>query len=62
MDLDDDKPKAKRTVVVGENLDAISIIELEQRIQDLETEIVRVRADITRKQASKMAADSFFKS
>ncbi|MBM3520183.1 MAG: DUF1192 domain-containing protein, partial [Alphaproteobacteria bacterium] len=36
--------------------------ELEQRIQALESEIVRTRSTIASKQASKSAADAFFRS
>ena len=39
MDLDD-APKKPANMVIGENLDAISVAELEQRIQALESEIV----------------------
>ena len=42
MDLDD-APKKPANMVIGENLDAISVAELEQRIQALESEIVRLR-------------------
>ena len=60
MDLDD-APKKPAGMVIGENLDAISVAELEQRIQSLESEIMRLRAEITKKQASRNAADAFFK-
>ena len=60
MDLDDE-PKKPANMVIGENLDAISVAELEQRIQALESEIVRLRSEIARKQASRSAADAFFK-
>ena len=60
MDLDD-APKKPANMVIGENLDAISVAELEQRIQALDSEIERVKAAITRKQASKSAADAFFR-
>jgi uncharacterized small protein (DUF1192 family) len=61
MDLDE-HPKKRPDMVIGENLDAISVAELEQRILALESEIARIRADIAKKQASKTAAASFFKS
>ena len=61
MELDD-LPKKKPDLVIGETLDAISVAELEQRIQVLESEIARIRAEITRKQASRSAADAFFRS
>ena len=60
MDMDD-MPKPRATMVIGENLDAISIAELEQRIESLEAEIVRVRAEIAKKHAGKSAAAAFFK-
>ncbi|MDE2446890.1 MAG: DUF1192 domain-containing protein [Alphaproteobacteria bacterium] len=60
MDLED-LPRPKPHMVIGENLDAISVAELEQRIIVLDSEIVRVRAEIAKKQAGKAAADLFFK-
>ena len=60
MDLDD-APKKPANMVIGENLDAISVAELEQRIQALDSEIMRLRAEIARKQASRSAADAFFR-
>ena len=60
MDMED-MPKPRATMIVGENLDAISIAELEQRIESLEAEIVRVRAEIAKKHAGKSAAAAFFK-
>ena len=57
----DDQPKPKANMVIGENLDAISIAELEQRIITLDSEIARLRAEIVKKQASKAAAASYFK-
>ena len=58
----DDLPQKKPDLVIGENLDAISVTELEQRIQTLESEIYRIRAEIAKKQASRSAADAFFHS
>ena len=60
MDLENE-PRPKPNMVIGENLDAISIAELEQRIQSLDSEIARIRAEIVRKQAGKAAASLFFK-
>ena len=60
MDLED-APKKPTSMVIGENLDAISVTELEQRIQALESEILRLRVEITKKQASRGAADAFFR-
>lgn len=58
----DDLPKKKPDLLIGENLDAISLSELEHRVQVLESEIARLKAEITRKRASKSAADAFFRS
>mgnify|MGYP003514804622 FL=1 len=61
--MDPDEPtKKKANMVIGENLEAISLAELEQRIHALESEIQRVRAEIGRKLASRNAADAFFRS
>jgi len=60
MDLDD-APKKPANMVIGENLDAISVAELEQRIQALDSEITRLKAEIAKKQASRNAADTFFR-
>jgi uncharacterized small protein (DUF1192 family) len=60
MDLED-LPKKKPVVTIGENLELLSVAELEQRVQDLESEILRVRTIMAAKQASKTAADAFFK-
>ncbi|MCB1433355.1 MAG: DUF1192 domain-containing protein [Alphaproteobacteria bacterium] len=60
MDLDD-PPRKTTGITIGENLDAISLAELVQRIEALESEISRIRAEIQKKQASKNAADAFFR-
>jgi len=60
MDMDE-LPKKRPDMVIGENLDAVSIAELEQRILILESETNRLRAEIAKKQASKAAAASFFR-
>ena len=61
MDLENE-PRPKPTIVIGENLDEISVVELEQRIISLDFEIVRIRAEIAKKHAGKAAANAFFKS
>jgi uncharacterized small protein (DUF1192 family) len=60
MDLENE-PRPKSKMVIGENLDEISVSELEQRIQSLESEIVRIRAEIAKKHEGKAAAAAFFK-
>jgi uncharacterized small protein (DUF1192 family) len=58
----DERPKPKHIHVLGENLEAISVAELRLRIEALKEEIARLEADISRKDASRSAADAFFKS
>ncbi|SHG72453.1 Uncharacterized small protein, DUF1192 family [Kaistia soli DSM 19436] len=47
---------------LGEDVSALSIDELQERVGLLEAEIVRLRAAIEGKTASRHAASSFFKS
>jgi uncharacterized small protein (DUF1192 family) len=61
MELDE-LPKPKHEHVLGENLEAISLDELNLRVKVLTREIERIQAEILRKQASRNAADAFFKS
>ncbi len=56
-----DRPKPQTTHLVGEPLDVMSIAELELRITLLQDEIARLEAEIRAKQASRGAADAFFK-
>ncbi len=58
----EDLPKKKPEIVVGENLELLSVAELEHRVEALESEILRVNAEIASKRASKNAADAFFRS
>jgi uncharacterized small protein (DUF1192 family) len=58
---DDDRPKKKIEHEIGQNLTLLSVGELNERIDLLKTEISRLEADIKSKQASKSAADMFFK-
>ncbi len=60
MDLENE-PKAKPVMVIGQNLDLESVTELEQRVQALESEIVRVRAVLSAKKSSRDAAAAFFR-
>ena len=57
----EDLPAKKLGIVIGENLDLLSVSELEQRVEDLDSEIVRIKAAIAAKRASKNAADAFFR-
>lgn len=58
---DDDRPKKKIVHEIGQNLELLSVGELNERIGALKEEIARLEADIKTKQASKSAADLFFK-
>ena len=62
MFADDDRPKPQPDIVIGADLSAISIEELEKRITTLEGEISRLREEIVSKQATKASAENFFKS
>lgn len=46
---------------IGQLLDLLSIAELQERIDMLRAEMLRLEAHITAKQASRHAADAFFK-
>ena len=58
---DDDRPKKKITHEIGQDLYLLSVKELEERIALLSDEIARLKASIASKQASRGAADTFFK-
>jgi uncharacterized small protein (DUF1192 family) len=58
---DEDRPKKKIAHEIGQDLTLMSVGELTERITLLKDEIARLEADIKRKQASKSAADLFFK-
>ncbi len=58
---DDDRPKKKIAHEIGQDLALISVKELTERIALLRDEIARLEADISKKQASRSAADQFFK-
>jgi uncharacterized small protein (DUF1192 family) len=58
---DDLMPKKKPVHEIGQNLDLLSVEELAERITLLEEEIARLEAEKAKKQASRSAADQFFK-
>jgi len=64
MDWDDIVPKTAKgiQVIVGDNLETLSVAELEQRILVFETEIVRVRDELEKKRRHEAAASALFKS
>lgn len=58
---DDDKPKKKIAHEIGQDLSLLSVEELAARVQVLNDEIARLEADKKCKQATRSAADQFFK-
>lgn len=58
---DDDRPKKKIVHEIGQELTLLSVAELTDRIGLMKEEIARLEADIAKKQASRSAADQFFK-
>jgi uncharacterized small protein (DUF1192 family) len=59
---DDDRPKKKIAHEIGQDLALLSLVELNERIEVLQGEIARLEAARAKKQASRSAADQFFKS
>ncbi len=57
---DDDRPK-KIAHEIGQDLTLLSVKELTERIALLRDEIARLESDIGKKQASRSAAEQFFK-
>jgi uncharacterized small protein (DUF1192 family) len=62
MQTDDDAPRRKITHEIGQDLSLLSVDELTERITLLRAEIERLEAAKVGKQASRNAADRFFKS
>ncbi len=61
MDWDDLKPKPAKVVALGDDLTTLSVTELEARIGALESEILRVKAEMGVKKARQAAASDLFK-
>lgn len=61
MIADENEPKRKRAYQIGQDLSDISVDDLEALIAELENEIERLKTDAKAKNASKSAADAFFK-
>ncbi len=58
---EDDRPKKKIIHEIGQDLTLLSVGELAERVAQLKEEIARIEANMATKQASKSAADMFFK-
>lgn len=62
MELDDlMKPRKPAAATIGENLELLSVPELEARLTMLAAERARVEAEIQARKASRAAAEGFFK-
>ena len=59
---DDDRPRKKISHEIGQDLSLLAVEELTDRITMLSAEVERLREAVTKKRASKDAANSFFKS
>lgn len=59
---DEDRPRKKITHEIGQDLSLLSIDEIAERIALLQSEIERLQAASASKQATRSAADKFFKS
>jgi uncharacterized small protein (DUF1192 family) len=58
---DDDRPKKKIAHEIGQDLSLLSVRELDERVGLLKEEIARLEADKIKKNATRSAADQFFK-
>ncbi len=62
MEWDEARGRTKVTFGVGDDLSALSIADLEERVAALKAEIVRIEAAIAAKRRQQDAAASIFKS
>ncbi len=58
---DPDQPKPKPVIATGQDLSFLGVAELTARIEALESEIARTKAEITKRQSTRAAAESVFK-
>ena len=58
---EDDRRKKKVAHEIGQDLTLLSVEELAARVALLTEEIARLEADMTKKRATRAAADQFFK-
>ncbi len=62
MDIDDLEPRPRIPLPLSlEDLSSFSVYELEERIEELHTEITRCQNLISSKQESRTGAEAFFK-
>ncbi len=62
MDMEELEPRKPKAFALGGDLSTLSIEELRELIDRLNTEISRIEADIKAKESSRDAAASVFKS
>ena len=60
-DDDEDRPRRESGPTLGAPLDALSLHEIDERIEALRAEILRLEAARARKAAANASADAFFK-
>ena len=58
---EDDRPKPKSVHEVGQDLSMLSLAEIDERIAALKAEIERLAEARAKKDASRSAADAFFR-
>lgn len=58
---DEPSDKPASSIIPGEDLSSLSVAELRERVDALESELTRARAMIETKQAGKSAAEALFK-
>lgn len=58
--FDEDAPKAIKQIIIGENIEAYPLTELNSRIEALKSEIVRVEQMIIQKSKYLSAAENIF--
>jgi uncharacterized small protein (DUF1192 family) len=58
---EEERPKKKLAHEIGQDLTLLSVKELDERVGLLKEEIGRLEADKAKKQATRSAADQFFK-
>ncbi len=61
MNWDDELPKPKRAIEIGENLERLGVAELQERIAALQAEIARVEVELAAKRRHADAAAALFK-
>lgn len=61
MDWDEVRPPPRTSAGLGDNLETLSVAELEERIAAFTAEIERVKAELARKRAHESAAEALFK-